>query len=68
MYHEGEGIMPNVVEAHKWFNLSAKNKFNGSVRQRDKIEKNMTASQIELARRLAKEWIESFFEYSSTGK
>ena len=68
LYYEGEGVVQDAVEAHKWFNISARNGFNRSAIQKDKIEKKMTAPEIELAQKMADEWIEGFSEYTLSGE
>lgn len=57
MYYEGEGVTQDYIEAHKWFNISSINGFSRSITQRGNIEKKMTQSQVERAKKIAKEWM-----------
>ncbi len=64
-YESGTGLPQDYVEAHKWFNLAAaaaakyegEEAFRENLRkQRDDLAHKMTASQVEEAQRLAREW------------
>jgi len=58
MYAKGRGVLKDKVQAHMWYNLatiSGKNKY--ASKNRDNIEKKMSASQIEKATDLAREWL-----------
>ena len=59
MYAEGKGVLQDYALAHMWFNLSGPDGSKVSVRNRNRLEKLMTPSQIEKAQRLAREWLES---------
>jgi TPR repeat protein len=52
-YASGEGVPANSVEAWKWFQLAAEQRFPNAAERRDKIQANMTADQINNARTLA---------------
>jgi uncharacterized protein len=57
----GTGLPQDYVEAHKWFNLAASatkyEDFREDFRKRrDDLAHKMTASQVEDAQRLAREW------------
>jgi len=56
MYAKGDGFSQNYVQAHKWFNLAAAQGEKNAARARAKIEKYMTAVEIQEAKRLAHEW------------
>jgi hypothetical protein len=56
LYAEGEGVLQNYVEAHKWFNLSASRGNAQAKKARDKVAEKMTPEQISAAQRLAAEW------------
>ena len=57
----------DYISAHKWLNLSISNfdartqsaEINSAKETRNKIEKELTPSQLEEAQKLAKEWMES---------
>lgn len=61
MYEYGEGTPQDFVQAHKWYNLSAsvstdQEDRERSVKNRNRIERRMSASQVAEAQRLAREW------------
>ena len=60
MYAIGNGVPPDVVQAHTWFNLAAA-RASGENRARyenarDLIAEQMTSAQIAAAQRRAREW------------
>jgi uncharacterized protein len=60
MYLDGEGVPPDYVQAHMWFNLAAAaskaDKLNFAAENRDMVAANMTPAQIAEAQRLARDW------------
>ncbi len=50
MYHNGDGVPPDLVRAHMWFDIA------GSEYFRDRLAGRMSSSQIDEAHRLASEW------------
>jgi TPR repeat protein len=58
MYGLGHGVPRDYVYAYMWLSLAAAdgNKFEVARKTRDALEKHMTRSQVEKAKRLAKEW------------
>ena len=65
MYEKGNGVPPDYVLAHKWFNLAAtrlsssgseKEGWNAVVTERARVEVLMTPEQIAEAQKLAREW------------
>jgi TPR repeat protein len=61
MYARGQGVPQDDVEAHKWFNIAAaystdKEPRDRAIRNRDRVEKEMTPAQIAEAQKRAKEW------------
>ena len=63
MYDFGQGVPQDYVHAHKWYNLAAarypaseNERREKAVRNRDRVERRMTAEQIAEAQRLAREW------------
>lgn len=56
MYANGQGVLQDYVEAHKWFNLAAAQGSSGAREARDRIEKRMTPQQLAQAQQLAREW------------
>jgi len=57
MYYKGEGVSQDYVYAHMWWNVVASNGDEAGGKLRDKVAKEMTASQIEEAQELARECI-----------
>ena len=55
MYYTGKGVTQNLVQAYKWASLSA-NSEKESIEFLELLAKKMTASQVQLAERLAREW------------
>ena len=56
MYATGKGVLKDLVQAHKWWNLGSMNGNDKASRNRDRVEKKMTSSQIAEAQRLARNW------------
>ena len=48
---------PDLVAAHKWFNLAAMQGNGQAARYRQEIALELTAAQVALAQRAAREWI-----------
>jgi hypothetical protein len=48
---------PDLIAAHKWFNLAAMRGNNEAARYRQEIAMELTAAQIAEAQRAAREWI-----------
>ena len=58
IYGKGEGVPPDYVQAHMWFNLAAVTGSEIALENRDLIAKEMTPIQVAEAQRLAREWLE----------
>ena len=56
MYDKGQGVPQNHVLAYQWMNLAAASGDKGAIKNRDLMVVKMTASQLEEAQRLAREW------------
>ena len=57
MYGTGQGVIKDNVYAHMWGNLAASNGDKNGGKLRDIVAKQMTPSQIETARQLARECV-----------
>jgi hypothetical protein len=57
MYHKGEGVPQDYVYAHMWWNVVASNGDETGGKLRDKVAKEMTATQIAEAEKLAQECV-----------
>ena len=58
MYDQGLGVTQDYIEAYKWHSIAYASGVELPRDVRDSIIKLMTASQINSARKLAKEWME----------
>ncbi len=56
-YSVGRGVQPDMVAAHKWFNLAAARGNDEAARHRQSVAAEMSKSQIAEAQRQAREWI-----------
>ena len=56
-YYEGQGVIQDDVYAHMWFNIAAASGDKEASTNRDIVAKQMTATQIEKAEKLASECI-----------
>ena len=55
MYVNGEGVIEDKVLAHMWWNIAASQGHEDAKKNKDRIVKEMTVSQIEEAERLARQ-------------
>lgn len=56
-YSSGRGVAIDLVEAHKWFNLSAMRGNEAAKTWRLELSQEMTRDQIAKAQKLAREWL-----------
>jgi len=56
-YSVGRDVGVDLIEAHKWFNLSALRGNEEAKRHRLEIARDMAKDDIARAQRLAREWI-----------
>jgi uncharacterized protein len=59
MYAVGEGVIKDFVMAHMYFNIAAVSGNKDAIKERDSIEGVMSASQLEEAQKLAREWMQA---------
>ena len=59
LHVNGQGVIQDYVQAHKWVNITNENGYANKKKFRDRLEKRMTPKQIEEAKKLAREWIDS---------
>ena len=57
MYYEGKGVKQSKVMAHMYFNIAAVSGNKNAIKGRGLVEKDMTATQIAEAQKLAREWM-----------
>ena len=55
-YYRGLGVLQDIVEAHKWFNLAASKGEIEALEERDALTAEMTEAQLEDARARARQW------------
>jgi hypothetical protein len=58
MYAEGDGVVPNFVQAYKWYEISRANGSEDGLKDRDLVEKKMPPYEIAEAQKQAREWVE----------
>ena len=56
MYRDGLGVPQDYALAHMWFNVCASTGNEKCMKQRNRVEKKMTPSQIEKAQDMARNW------------
>ena len=56
-YSTGRGVEPDLVAAHKWFNLAALQGSAEARRYRSEIAREMSRAEIARAQREAREWL-----------
>lgn len=56
-YAIGREVAPDLVEAHKWFNIAAMKGSLEAARYRQEIAGELTAAEIAEAQRAAREWL-----------
>jgi TPR repeat protein len=57
LYATGRDIEPDLVAAHKWFNLAAMRGNESARAFRQEVAREMSASQIAEAQKAAREWL-----------
>lgn len=57
MYCSGRGVMPDLIEAHKWFNLAASRGNDDARRYRTEIARELSRDEIGEAQRRARAWL-----------
>ena len=57
LYATGLDVEADLVVAHKWFNLAAMRGNRSALAHRIELAREMSASQIAQAQRLAREWL-----------
>ncbi|GJL98437.1 MAG: hypothetical protein ACRBBJ_09490 [Rhodomicrobiaceae bacterium] len=58
MYAAGREVSPNLVIAHKWFNLAALQGNRAALKYRKEIANEMSTAEISVAQKLAREWLD----------
>jgi len=56
-YSTGFEGKPDLVQAHKWFNLAAIRGNSAAASYRQEIAREMSAAEVALAQREAREWL-----------
>ena len=58
LYHDGTGVLQDLVLAYKWLSLAAMHGDERSRKARDQLSEELTPAQAAEARRLAQAWLE----------
>lgn len=56
-YSVGRGVAPDLIAAHKWFNLAASRGNREAVRYRQEVAGEMSSADVAEAQRQAREWM-----------
>lgn len=57
MHSIGRAVEPDLVSAHKWFNIAALKGHAGAAGYRQEVAAEMSSAQIAEAQRAAREWL-----------
>lgn len=57
MYAAGRSVPPDLVSAHKWFNLAAMRGNAEAIRLRRELADEMSDAEIAAAQRAARDWL-----------
>jgi TPR repeat protein len=57
MYSTGRTVEPNLVTAHKWFNIAAAKGHPGAALYRQEIAAELSSAEVAEAQRAAREWL-----------
>ncbi|MEE9587132.1 MAG: hypothetical protein V3V97_03815 [Hyphomicrobiaceae bacterium] len=60
MYSSGRDVDPDLIAAHKWFNLAALRGNKQAREYRSEISQEMSRREIAKAQRLAREWLAKY--------
>lgn len=67
LYYSGQGVPRDYIHAHKWFNIAAYNGHFTAAANRDSMEEQMTAADIDQAKELAEQCINSLYRACQSG-
>jgi TPR repeat protein len=57
LYSTGRSVPPDMVSAHKWFNIAAMSGYKDAARLRHEIAAEMSEAEIAAAQRAARAWV-----------
>jgi uncharacterized protein len=57
MYSTGRSVAPDLVSAHKWFNIAATRGNRDAIRLRREIAEEMSETEVAHAQRAARDWL-----------
>lgn len=57
IYSAGADVEPDLIAAHKWFNIAAARGLSEAAAYRQEVAREMTAAAIAEAQRAAREWL-----------
>ncbi|MSO68147.1 MAG: sel1 repeat family protein [Pseudolabrys sp.] len=58
-YSSGAGVVVDLVQAHKWFNIAAMRGHQDGARLRREIAEQMADAEIGCAQRAARDWLKA---------
>ena len=56
LYHTAHGVPHDLVRAHMWYNLATAHGYEDGKKWRDRLDEEMSASEVAEAQKLAREW------------
>lgn len=62
MYFSGKGVIQDYTRAHMWLNIAASQGDEDAVENRNRIEKEMTPTDLSKARQLAEECVAKYYK------
>ena len=57
LYCAGREVEPDMVQAHKWFNLAAVRGNQDAKQYRTELAQEMSKADVAMAQRMAREWL-----------
>jgi TPR repeat protein len=57
MYSTGRSVAPDLIEAHKWFNIAASRGHTEAAALRSEVAREMSRADIADAQRKARDWL-----------
>lgn len=57
MYASGRSVEPNLITAHKWFNVAASRGYAPAAARRSELAAEMTTADVSAAQREARLWL-----------
>jgi hypothetical protein len=68
VYSSGAGVAVDLVQAHKWFNISAMRGHQQAAQLRREVAEQMSDSEIGCAQRAARDWLKAHPEVPASAR